>query len=199
MVSGCVVNQREVHSDTESFSNALRYVLRQDPDIVLIGEMRDLETIRAALTVSETGHLVFATLHTNSCVQSINRIIDVFPTHEQTQVRTVLSFILEGVVTQILIPKASGKGRALSCEVMVPNAAIRNLIREDKVHQIYSQMQVGQEKFGMQTMNQSLLELYQRRHISRDEAIRRSPSLEEFSQMIARAPVGRSSVRKQGR
>jgi twitching motility protein PilT len=196
---GCVVNQREVHTDTQSFSNALRYVLRQDPDIVLIGEMRDLETIRAALTVSETGHLVFATLHTNSCVQSINRIIDVFPPHEQTQTRTVLSFILEGVVTQQLIPKASGKGRTLSCEVMVPNAAIRNLIREDKVHQIYSQMQVGQEKFGMQTMNQSLLGLYQKRLISREEAIRRSPNLEEFSQMIARAPVGRTAVRRQQR
>jgi len=195
---GCVVNQREVHTDTESFSIALRHVLRQDPDIVLIGEMRDLETIRAALMVAETGHLVFATLHTNSCVQSINRIIDVFPTHEQTQTRTVLSFILEGVVTQQLIPKASGKGRVVCCEIMVPNAAIRNLIREDKVHQIYSQMQVGQEKFGMRTMNQSLLEIYQKRIIAREEAIRRSPNLEEFSQMIARAPVGRT-VHKQHR
>ncbi len=183
---GCIVNQREIHTDTVSFSIALRHVLRQDPDIVLIGEMRDLETIRAALTVSETGHLVFATLHTNSCVQSINRIVDVFPPHEQTQTRTVLSFILEGVVTQQLIPKAGGKGRILACEVMVPNAAVRNLIREDKVHQIYSQMQVGQEKFGMQTMNQSLLLLYQRRLITREEAIRRSPNLEEFSQMLTR-------------
>jgi twitching motility protein PilT len=192
---GCVVNQREVHTDTNSFGIALRHVLRQDPDIVLIGEMRDLETIRAALRVAETGHLVFATLHTNSCVQSINRIVDVFPPHEQTQTRTVLSFILEGVVTQQLIPKTGGRGRILGCEVMVPNAAIRNLIREDKVHQIYSQMQVGQEKFGMRTMNQSLLELYQKRLITRDEAIRRSPNLEEFSQMMTRVHVGRS-VRK---
>jgi twitching motility protein PilT len=173
-----------------SFAAALRRVLRQDPDIVLIGEMRDMETIKAALTVAETGHLVFATLHTNSCVQSINRIIDVFPPHEQTQIRTVLSFVLEGVLTQQLIPKASGQGRVLGVEVMVPTAAVRNLVREEKVHQIYSQMQVGQEKFGMRTMNQSLLELYQRRHISRDEALRRSPNLEEFTQMIARAPVG---------
>ena len=186
----CVVNQREVHTDTQTFGAALRHVLRQDPDIILIGEMRDIETIEAALTVAETGHLVFATLHTNSCVQSINRVIDVFPPYQQTQVRTVLSFVLEGVVTQHLIPKANGQGRAVAAEVMVPTAAIRNLIREDKVHQIYSQMQVGQEKFGMKTMNQSLLELYQRRQISRDEAIRCSPNLEEFSQMIARAPVG---------
>lgn len=185
----CVVNQREVHTDTESFGIALRHVLRQDPDVILIGEMRDLETVEAALTVAETGHLVFATLHTNSCVQTINRIIDVFPPYQQTQIRTVLSFILEGVVTQQLIPKASGSGRCVAVEVMVPNAAIRNLIREDKVHQMYSQMQVGQEKFGMQTMNQSLIELYQRRVITRDEAIRRSPNLEEFSQMIARATV----------
>jgi twitching motility protein PilT len=182
----CVVNQREVHTDTNSFGAALRRVLRQDPDIILIGEMRDVETIEAALTVAETGHLVFATLHTNSCAQTINRVIDVFPPHQQTQVRTVLSFVLEGIVTQQLIPKMSGKGRIVGSEVMVPTAAIRNLIREDKVHQIYSQMQVGQEKFGMRTMNQSLLELYQRRMISRDEAIRRSPNLEEFSQMIAR-------------
>lgn len=194
----CVVNQREVHSDTQTFGAALRHVLRQDPDIILIGEMRDIETIEAALTVAETGHLVFATLHTNSCVQSINRIIDVFPPYQQTQIRTVLSFVLEGVVTQHLIPKSNGQGRALAAEVMVPTAAIRNLMREDKVHQIYSQMQVGQEKFGMKTMNQSLLELYQRRQISRDEALRCSPNLEEFTQMIARAPVGggRSSSRR---
>lgn len=186
----CVINQREVHSDTHSFNDALRHVLRQDPDVILIGEMRDLETIEAALMVAETGHLVFATLHTNSCAQTINRIIDVFPPHQQTQVRTQLSFVLEGVVTQQLIPKMSGKGRAVAIEVMVPTAAIRNLIREDKVHQIYSQMQVGQEKIGMRTMNQSLLELYQRRVISRDEALRRSPNLEEFTQMISRVQVG---------
>lgn len=189
----CIVNQREVHADTQSFSTALRYVLRQDPDVILIGEMRDLETIEAALTVAETGHLVFATLHTNSCAQTINRVIDVFPPHQQTQVRTQLSFVLEGVVTQQLIPKASGKGRVIATEVMAPTAAIRNLIREDKIHQIYSQMQVGQEKFGMRTMNQSLIELYQRRIISRDEAIRRSPNLEEFSQMMARVQVGKGS------
>ena len=192
---GCVVNQREVHTDTMSFNTALKYVLRQDPDIILIGEMRDMETIEAALIVAETGHLVFATLHTNSCVQSINRIIDVFPPHQQTQIRTVLSFVLEGVVTQQLIPKSNGQGRVLCPEVMVPNAAVRNLIREDKVHQIYSQMQVGQERFGMRTMNQSLLELYQRRLISRDEAIRRSPNLEEFSQMIARAPSAKPGTK----
>ncbi len=182
----CVVNQREVHTDTNSFGIALRHVLRQDPDVVLIGELRDLETIEVALTVAETGHLVFATLHTNSCAQTINRVIDVFPPHQQTQVRTQLSFVLEGVVTQQLIPKSSGKGRVCAVEIMVPTAAIRNLIREDKVHQIYSQMQVGQEKFGMTTMNQSLLELYRKRLISRDEAMRRSPNLEEFAQMMAR-------------
>ena len=195
----CVVNQREVHTDTQSFSMALRHVLRQDPDVILIGEMRDLETIEAALTVAETGHLVFATLHTNSCAQTINRVIDVFPPHQQTQVRTQLSFVLEGVVTQQLIPKASGKGRTVATEVMVPTAAIRNLIREDKIHQIYSQMQVGQEKFGMRTMNQSLIELYQRRLISRDEAIRRSPNLEEFSQMMARVQVGGKGTSQRNR
>lgn len=194
---GCVVNQREVNTDTQSFSIALRHVLRQDPDVILIGEMRDIETIEAALTVAETGHLVFATLHTNSCTQTVNRIIDVFPPHQQTQVRTQLSFVLEGVVTQQLIPKAGGTGRVVGAEVMVPTAAIRNLIREDKVHQIYSQMQVGQEKFGMRTMNQSLLQLYQRRQITRDDALRRSPNLEEFSQMMSRLQPAGSKVNKQ--
>ncbi len=170
----CIVNQREVHQDTKGFHAALRSILRQDPDVVLIGEMRDLETIEAALTVSETGHLTFGTLHTNSCVQTINRIIDVFPAHQQPQVRAQLSFVLEGVLSQTLIPTIDGQGRALSLEIMVPNAAIRNLIREDKVHQIYSQIQVGQAKSGMQTMNQSLLMLYQRRVISFDEAMSRS-------------------------
>ena len=145
------MNQREVGADTSGFKNALKYILRQDPDVVLIGEMRDLETIEAALTVAETGHLAFATLHTNSCVQTINRIIDVFPPYQQAQVRAQLSFVLEGVLSQTLLPRANGPGRALALEVMVPNAAIRNLIREDKIHQIYSQMQIGQEKFGMQT------------------------------------------------
>ena len=181
----CLVNQREVNADTQSFKKALKYILRQDPDIVLIGEMRDLETIEAALTVAETGHLVFATLHTNSCVQTINRILDVFPPYQQPQVRAQLSFVLEGVVSQILIPKASGSGRVLALEVMVPNAAIRNLIREEKVHQIYSQMQVGQAKYGMQTMNQSLLAAYLRRDISLDDAVGRSTDPEEFRNLLS--------------
>jgi twitching motility protein PilT len=180
----CLVNQREVGADTKSFKSALKYVLRQDPDVVLIGELRDLETIEASLTLAETGHLCFATLHTNSCAQTINRIIDVFPPYQQTQVRTQLSFVLEGVLSQTLIPRASGKGRTLALEVMVPNAAIRNLIREDKVHQIYSQMQVGQEKFGMQTMNQSLFTLYSKRIISLEDALGRSTDPDEFKQMM---------------
>ncbi|MBI5249911.1 MAG: type IV pilus twitching motility protein PilT [Desulfomonile tiedjei] len=184
----CIVNQREVHQDTKSFNAALRSILRQDPDVVLIGEMRDLETIEAALTVSETGHLTFGTLHTNSCVQTINRVIDVFPAHQQPQVRAQLSFVLEGVLCQTLIPTLDGRGRTLSLEVMVPNAAIRNLIREDKVHQIYSQIQVGQAKSGMQTMNQSLLMLYQRRVISFDDAMARSPDPEELKQMMSGLP-----------
>jgi twitching motility protein PilT len=183
----CLVNQREVGADTKSFKHALKYVLRQDPDVVLVGEMRDLETIEAALTLAETGHLCFATLHTNSCVQTINRIIDVFPPYQQAQVRAQLSFVLEGVLSQTLIPKASGKGRALALEIMVPNPAIRNLIREDKLHQIYSQMQVGQDKFGMQTMNQSLYNLYQRRIISLDDAMGRSSEPDELKQMLASA------------
>jgi len=182
---GCLVNQREVGADTRSFKNALKYILRQDPDIVLVGEMRDLETIESALTVAETGHLCFATLHTNSCVQTINRIIDVFPPYQQTQVRTQLSFVLEGVLSQTLIPRMSGSGRTLALEVMVPNPAIRNLIREDKIHQIYSQMQVGQEKFGMQTMNQSLINLVSRRIISLDDALGRSSDPDEFKQMMS--------------
>ena len=171
---GCVVNQREVGADTKTFEAALRYILRQDPDVVLIGEMRDLETIQAALTVSETGHLCFATLHTNSAVQTINRVIDVFPSHQQAQVRMQLSFVLEGVVSQTLLARANSPGRVLAVEVMVPNPAIRNLIREDKVHQVYSQMQIGQDKFGMQTMNQSLAELYLKRLITYDDAMGRS-------------------------
>jgi twitching motility protein PilT len=181
---GCIVNQREVGADTSSFKNALRYILRQDPDCVLIGEMRDLETIEAALTVSETGHLCLATLHTNSAAQTINRIIDVFPPHQQAQVRAQLSFVLEGILCQTLMPRANQPGRVLSLEVMVPNAAIRNLIREDKVHQIYSQMQIGQDKFGMQTMNQSLASLFQRRMISMDDALGRSGDADELRQLI---------------
>jgi twitching motility protein PilT len=187
---GCLVNQREVGADTGSFERALKYILRQDPDVVLIGEMRDLETIEAALTIAETGHLAFATLHTNGAIQSINRIIDVFPPHQQSQVRAVLSFVLEGVLSQMLIPRASGAGRAMACEVMVPNSAIRNLIREDKVHQIYSQMQIGQSKFGMQTMNQSLCNLFLRRQITLEEALGRSSEVEELKTMIATAQAG---------
>jgi len=181
----CIVNQREVNSDTKSFGAALRHILRQDPDIILIGEMRDLETIEAALLTAETGHLTFATLHTNSCVETINRIIDVFPPHQQQQIRTQLSFVLEGVMAQQLLPKIGGKGRVLAMEVMIPNPAIRNLIREDKIQQIYSSMQVGQTKFGMQTMNQALLSLVERRLITLEDAMERSHNLEEFRQMIS--------------
>ena len=183
----CVINQREVNADTQSFKKSLKHILRQDPDVVLIGEMRDLETIEAALTVAETGHLVFATLHTNSCVQTINRILDVFPPYQQPQVRAQLSFVLEGVVSQILLPKATGMGRVLCLEVMIPNPAIRNLIREEKVHQIYSQMQVGQAKFGMQTLNQSLLAAYLRRDITLDDAVGRSTDPEEFRNLLTSA------------
>ena len=186
----CLVNQREVNADTKSFKTALKYILRQDPDVVLIGEMRDLETIEAALTISETGHLTFATLHTNSSVQTINRIVDVFPPHQQPQIRAHLSFVLEGVVSQQLIPRKDGQGRVLALEVMIPNPAIRNLIREDKVHQIYSVMQTGQSKFGMQTMNQSLLEVYQKGLISKDDAIGRSHVPEELISMINRGGRG---------
>ncbi len=181
----CLVNQREVGSDTHSFKKALKYILRQDPDVVLLGELRDLETIEAALTIAETGHLCFATLHTNSCVQTINRIVDVFPTNQQSQVRTQLSFVLEGVLSQNLLPKASGQGRILSLEVMVPNTAIRALIRDDKIHQIYSQMQMGQDRYGMQTMNQSLFMLSHRKLISVDTALTRSPEPDELKQMMA--------------
>jgi twitching motility protein PilT len=180
----CLVNQREVGADTSGFKTALKYILRQDPDVVLIGEMRDLETIEAALTVAETGHLAFATLHTNSCVQTINRVVDVFPPYQQAQIRAQLSFVLEGVLSQTLIARANGPGRALALEIMVPNAAIRNLIREDKIHQIYSQMQIGQEKFGMQTMNQSLASLYARRLISMDDALGRSSDVDELRNLI---------------
>jgi twitching motility protein PilT len=181
----CVVNQREVGADTQGFKKALKHILRQDPDVVLIGEMRDLETIEAAMVISETGHLAFATLHTNSAVQTINRILDVFPPHQQPQIRAQLSFVLEGVITQNLLPRAGGGGRVLAAEVMVPNSAIRNLIREDKIHQIYSQMQMGQTKYGMQTFNQSLASLYQRRHITLEEAMGRSSDPEELRNMIA--------------
>jgi twitching motility protein PilT len=187
---GCLVNQREVGADTKSFKNALKYILRQDPDVVLVGELRDLETIEAALTLSETGHLCLATLHTNSCAQTINRIVDVFPPYQQTQIRAQLSFVLEGILSQTLMPRMNSKGRIMALEVMVPNPAIRNLIREDKVHQIYSQMQVGQDKFGMQTMNQSLYSLFQKRLISLEEALGRSSDPDELKQMISNTSVG---------
>src|SRR5215471_13162702 len=181
---GCVVNQREVYADTHSFAEALRHVLRQDPDVVLIGEMRDLETVTSALTVAETGHLVLSSLHTNSAVQTINRIIDIFPSNQQPQVRAQLSLILQGVVSQQLIPRADGHGRVLGVEVMIPNPAIRNLIREEKIHQIYSQLQVGQLKFGMQTMSQSLVDLYQRRLISYDETMGHATEPDEVRTML---------------
>jgi twitching motility protein PilT len=192
----CVVNQREMNSDTYSFKAALKSVLRQDPDKVLIGEMRDLETIEAALIIAETGHLTFATLHTNSAVQTINRIIDVFPSHQQPQVRAQLSFVLEGVLCQTLIPKANGQGRVLTLEIMIPNPAIRNLIREAKVHQIYSAMQTGQDRFGMQTMNQSLLNHYLEKNITLEEAVSRSTLPEELTQMIQRAQVAAQPARR---
>ena len=185
----CVVNQREVYADTHSFNEALRHVLRQDPDIVLIGEMRDLETVNASLVVAETGHLVLSTLHTNSAVQTINRIIDIFPEQQQPQVRAQLSLILQGVISQQLIPRLDGNGRTLAVEVMIPNPAIRNLIREAKVHQIYSQMQVGQTRFGMQTMTQSLADLYTRRAISHDEAMGHATEPDELRQVIGGTPA----------
>jgi len=180
---GCIVNQREVGTDTKSFANALKYALREDPDVVLIGEMRDLETIQSALTIAETGHLAFATLHTNSAAETINRIIDVFPSHQQAQVRAQLAFVLEGVVTQLLLPKASGKGRAMACEILVATPAIRALIRDDKVHQIQSSMQAG-KKHGMQTLTDSLYQLYMGRIVAMDECLRVAPDQNEFLRAI---------------
>jgi twitching motility protein PilT len=183
---GCLVNQREVHADTGSFSNALRAALREDPDIVLIGEMRDLETVEAALKIAETGHLTFGTLHTNSAAQTINRIIDIFPASQQSQIRTQLSLVLEGIVCQALLPRADGKGRVVSLEIMVPTSGIRALIRDDKVHQIYGAMQTGQEKAGMQTTNQSLASLYHKRLITLETAMSQSSLKDELSDMIKR-------------
>lgn len=187
----CLVNQREIHNDTQSFPNALRAALREDPDVVLIGEMRDLETIESALRIAETGHLTFGTLHTNSAASTINRVIDVFPAHQQSQVRAQLSLVLEGILCQSLLPRADGHGRVMAMEILVPNPAIRNLIREDKIHQIYSTMQAGQEKYGMQTFNQSLLTLYQRGLIPLASAVARSSNPDELEDMIKRgaAPV----------
>src|SRR6188768_2791599 len=182
----CIVNQRELHSDTDSFTNALRAALREDPDVVLIGEMRDLETVESALRIAETGHLTFGTLHTNSASSTINRIIDVFPSHQQAQIRTQLSLVIEGIVCQALLPRADGKGRVAALEILVANPAIRNLIRDDKIHQIYGTMQTGQEKFGMQTMNQSLARLVERRAISRDAAFATSSNRDELVMMLER-------------
>ncbi len=182
----CIVNQREVHTDTKSFSRALRAALRQDPDVVLVGEMRDLETVETALTIAETGHLTFATLHTNSAVQTINRVIDIFPAHQQTQIRTQLSFVLEAVLCQSLLPTASGNGRCLAMEILIPNSAVRNLIREDKIHQIYATMQTGQLKHGMMTFNQSLASLYFQGKIKKEVAVARSSNKEELIDMMNR-------------
>jgi len=183
-----LVTQREVGKDTQSFAQALKYALRQDPDVVLIGELRDLETVSAALTISETGHLVFATLHTNSAVETINRIIDVFPPHQQGQIRTQLSFVLQGVVSQQLLPKVGG-GRVLAQEIMVPNLAIRNLIRDDKVHQIYTSMQVGQKDSGMTTLNQSLVQLAKKGIITKETATERSANPEEVRKLLSGGTV----------
>jgi twitching motility protein PilT len=182
----CLINQRELHADTHSFANALKSALREDPDVVLIGEMRDLETIESALRIAETGHLTFGTLHTNSAAQTINRIIDVFPAHQQSQIRAQLSFVLEGIMCQSLLPRANGRGRCLAMEILVPNPAVRNLVREDKIHQIYSAMQTGQTVHGMQTFNQCLATLYFRKLISLETALSYSSNPEELQDMINR-------------
>jgi twitching motility protein PilT len=190
----CLVNQREVHADTKSFTDALRAALREDPDVVLIGEMRDLETIESALRIAETGHLTFGTLHTNSAASTINRVIDVFPSHQQSQIRAQLSLVLEGVICQALIPKVGGQGRACAMEILIPNPAVRNLIREDKIHQIYSSMQSGQDKFGMQTFNQSLANLYFAKQITLDTAMIRSSMPDELTEMINRGPQAKPAA-----
>ena len=182
----CLVNQREVHADTKSFTAALRAALREDPDVVLIGEMRDLETIESAQRNAETGHLTFGTLHTNSAASTINRVIDVFPAHQQSQIRAQLSLVLEGIMCQTLLPKIGGQGRAMAMEILIPNSAVRNLIREDKIHQIYSSMQSGQDKFGMQTFNQSLATLYMNKQITLETALQRSSMADELQEMINR-------------
>ncbi len=182
----CIVNQREVSSDTHSFADALRVALREDPDVVLIGEMRDLETVEAALRIAETGHLTFATLHTNSAATTINRIVDIFPASQQTQIRTQLSMVLEGILCQSLIPRSNGTGRCMAMEILIPNSAIRNLIREDKIHQIYSAMQTGQEKFGMQTFNQSLANLVLTKQITKEDAQLKSSNVDELQDLIQR-------------
>ena len=184
----CIINQREVGTDTKSFANALKYALREDPDVLLIGEMRDLETIQAALTIAETGHLAFATLHTNSAAEAVNRIIDVFPAHQQSQVRAQLAFVLEGIITQTLLPRRAGKGRVMAAEILVVTPAIRSLIRDDKIHQIYSSMQSG-KKHGMQTMNDALYQLYMAREVDEEECLRVSGDPTEFYRLIGKTMV----------
>ena len=189
----CIVNQREIGTDTNSFSAALKYALRQDPDVVLIGEMRDLETIAAALTIAETGHLAFATLHTNSAMESINRIIDVFPSHQQAQVRAQLSFVLEGIITQTLLQKIKGRGRVMAAEILVMTPAIRALIRDEKIEQIPSMMQAG-KKHGMQTLNDALYQLYVGREVTKDECLRVTSTPNEFLRMIGEQPLDEKEV-----
>ncbi len=189
----CIVNQREVGTDTQSFANALKYALREDPDVILVGEMRDLETIAAALTIAETGHLVFATLHTNSAAESINRIIDVFPSNQQSQVRAQLAFTLEGVLTQTLLQRAKGRGRIMCAEIMVATPAIRALIRDDKIHQIYSALQSG-KKHGMQTMADAIYQSYMARDITKEEALRAAPDYNEFLRMIGEKPMEEQAI-----
>jgi twitching motility protein PilT len=189
----CIVNQREIGTDTKTFAAALKYALREDPDIILVGEMRDLETISSALTIAETGHLVLATLHTNSAAEAINRIIDVFPSAQQPQVRAQLAFVLEGVITQALLQRSRGKGRVMACEIMVATPAIRALIREDKIHQIYSALQSG-KKYGMQTMADSLYQLYMNRDTSKEECLRVAGDANEFLRMIGEKPMEEQAI-----
>src|ERR671932_293096 len=184
----CIINQREVGTDTKSFSSALKYALREDPDTILVGEMRDLDTIQSALTIAETGHLCLATLHTNSAAEAINRIVDVFPSHQQSQVRAQLAFCLEGIITQTLLPRAKGRGRAMAAEILVVTPAIRALIRDDKIHQIYSMMQSG-KKYGMQTLNDALYQLYMAREVAMDDCLRVSSDPNEFQRMIGEPPL----------
>jgi twitching motility protein PilT len=184
----CVVSQRELGSDTDGFAEALRSGLRQDPDVVLVGEMRDLETIEMALRVAETGHLTLATLHTNTAASTITRIIDVFPASQQANIRTQLSNVLEGIMCQALLPTASGTGRVMALEILIPNSAVRNLIRDDKTHQIYSMMQTGTDKYGMQTLNQSLAGLFRRRAITMETALSVTSNPEELQDLIGLRP-----------
>jgi twitching motility protein PilT len=188
----CIVNQREVGTDTKSFANALKYALREDPDVILVGEMRDLETIAAALTISETGHLCFATLHTNSAAEAITRMVDVFPAHQQQQVRQQLAFVLEGIVTQTLLPRAKGRGRVMAAEILIATPAIRALIRDAKIHQVHSSMQSG-KKYGMQTLNDALYQLYMAREVVREECLRVSSDPNEFLRMIGEGPMDDST------